>query len=121
MFRSQHRRLSNNAEAAMADPLLAKNNSYKDAVTVATSINSDERNYSGSIDDSRGDVIINKPSTLQVLKSTFAILVAVASAAAAILSFMIAPEVIVYVAGSICLMNFPMVAYKEKRILILPS
>lgn len=108
------RRLSSGA----SDPLLNKKD-YGGA-TVATSVNSDdERRDSESIDDSSGKE--NKPTTGQIIKSIFAILIAIASAGAAIVSFMLVPEIIVYVAGSLCLMNFPMVTYKEKKILFLPS
>ena len=109
------RRLSSEA----SDPLLNKKD-YGGA-TVATSINSDdERRDSESIDYSSVKDN-NKPTIGQVIKSTFAILIAIASACAAIISFMLVPEIIVYVAGSLCLMNFPMVTYKEKKILFLPS
>jgi len=114
MWRRKPRRLSSEA----SDPLLNKKD-YGGA-TVATSVNSDERRDSDSIDDSSVKDN-NKPTTGQVIKSTFAILIAIASACAAIVSFMLVPEIIVYVAGSLCLMNFPMVTYKEKKILFLPS
>ena len=109
------RRLSSEA----SDPLLNKKDSHYGGATVATSVNSDDRRDSESIEDSSGKE--NKPTTGQVIKSTFAILIAIASACAAIVSFMLVPEIIVYVAGSLCLMNFPMVTYKEKKILFLPS
>ena len=103
------------------DPLL---NNKDGAATVATSVNSDEqRDVWSSYGSSSGGGAKkkNKPTIGQILKSACAILITAASAVASILSFMVAPAIIVYVAGSICLMNFPMVTYKEKKLMMLPS
>mmetsp|Transcript_22657 Transcript_22657/g.40885 ORF Transcript_22657/g.40885 Transcript_22657/m.40885 type:complete len:287 (+) Transcript_22657:2-862(+) len=56
-----------------------------------------------------------------MLKSVGALIVSAAGAIASIASFILVPHTLVYVAGCICLMNFPIVAYKEKKLLFLPS
>lgn len=86
--------------------------------TVATSVNSDEQREYGST-----DIVSIKPTVGQVFKSLVAILVAVGGAAASISSFILVPTpaIMVYVAGGICLMNLPIVIYKERKILFLPS
>lgn len=88
----------------------------KDGGTVATSVTSDER-YSGM----EGDDSIAKPTNVQVLKSVAALFVSAAGAAASLTCFIFEPAIMVYIAGGICLMNFPLVAYKEKKIMFLPS
>eukprot|EP00584_Thalassiosira_punctigera_P006303 CAMPEP_0172530492 /NCGR_PEP_ID=MMETSP1067-20121228/4213_1 /TAXON_ID=265564 ORGANISM="Thalassiosira punctigera, Strain Tpunct2005C2" /NCGR_SAMPLE_ID=MMETSP1067 /ASSEMBLY_ACC=CAM_ASM_000444 /LENGTH=330 /DNA_ID=CAMNT_0013314711 /DNA_START=149 /DNA_END=1141 /DNA_ORIENTATION=+ len=105
------------ASAFFADetisPLLSK-----DGATAATSVISDERELGTKGSD---DVAIAKPTNAQKLKSVVALLVSVAGAAASIASFLVATTIIVYVAGCICLMNLPIVTYREKKILFLPS
>ena len=105
------------------DPLLTNKDG---AATVATSVNSDEQrdlwsSYGSSSGGGAKKKKKNKPTIGQIFKSTCAILITAAGAVASILSFMVAPAIIVYVAGSICLMNFPMVTYKEKKLMMLPS
>ena len=94
----------------IAWPLLSK-----DGATVATSINSDDRDQVVEVDGK------TRPKASQIMKSVMAILVSAAGAVASIFTFILSPAVIVYVAGSICLMHFPMVTYKERRIVLLPS
>lgn len=87
----------------------------KDGATVATSVNSDEREE-GTSNGSSG-----KPANGQLLKSMTVLLVAAGGAAAYIASFILHRAIIVYVAGVIGIMNFPLVTYKERKLLRLPS
>ena len=87
----------------------------KDGATVATSINSDEQ------DEATADGRNGKRKAGQLLKSMTVTLTAAGGAAAYIASFILYPAIIVYVAGVIGIMNFPLVAYKERKILRLPS
>ena len=98
-------------------PLLSKQDG---GATVATSVNSDEREsvVNGTTDNK---VATEKPTAGQLFKSVLALLVTAAGAAAWITAFIFHPAVAVYVAGSVCLMNFPIVVYKERKILFLPS
>lgn len=96
------------------EPLLTK-----DGATVATSVNSDEP-YSGT----EGSVVnasAAKPTNAQVLKSVVAFMVSVLGATASVAAFILKPDMLVYIAGGVCLMNFPIVTYKEKKLMFLPS
>lgn len=97
-------------------PLLSKDG----GATVATSVNSDDREQ-GSVEGIVAAGVVAKPTASQMMKSMTALLISAAGMAAAICSFIFAPAIIVYVAGSLCILNFPMVSYKERKILILPS
>ena len=116
---------ANRASTSFADqtPLL----SSKDGWTVATSVNTYEHEpvTHGTI-----EFDVAKPAAAQLFKSILVFFVAAAGAATAItlffslyfitLSFEVA-IVIAYVAGSVCLMNSPIVMYKEWKILFSPS
>eukprot|EP00581_Thalassiosira_minuscula_P005595 CAMPEP_0183738978 /NCGR_PEP_ID=MMETSP0737-20130205/55912_1 /TAXON_ID=385413 /ORGANISM="Thalassiosira miniscula, Strain CCMP1093" /LENGTH=329 /DNA_ID=CAMNT_0025973639 /DNA_START=78 /DNA_END=1067 /DNA_ORIENTATION=+ len=97
----------------ITSPLLVK-----DGGTVATSVGSDER-VPGP--EAWADVAAAKPTAAQIVKSLTALLISAAGAAASVASFILSPAVIVYVAGSVCLLNLPMVTYKEIKLLLLPS
>lgn len=84
-------------------------------MTVATSVISDDQ---GSMDSNAKAA---KPTGTQIMKSVMALLVSAAGAAASVWSVMFVPVIIVYVAGGLCMMNFPIVTYKEMKILLLPS
>lgn len=116
-FRLRGRIGADNVSTLFADetPLLSLS---KDGATVATSVNSYDREQ-GMEGTVYGTIV--KPTAAQMLKSMTALLVSAAGAVASITSFIFAPAIIVYVAGGICIMNFPMVSYKEKKILMLPS
>jgi len=94
-------------------PLLSK-----DGATVATSVNSDEREAGVEGTD---DADSAKPTASQLFKSLTVLLVAAAGAAASIASILFYPAIIVYVAGGLCLLHFPTVTYKERKLLLLPS
>ena len=78
--------------------------------TVATSIYSD----SSVVKPSR-------PTREQILAATLVGVVVTAGAAASIVAFIAVPEIIVYVACGICLFNCPVVLYKQKKMMVLPS
>ena len=89
----------------------------KDAQTVATSPESDVDKDSTA----GGDAAAAKLTAEQIAKSLVMMLVAAAGAAASIISFIQVPEVIVYIMGSICIAHFPVVTYKERKLLRLPG
>ena len=62
-----------------------------------------------------------KPTPLQMLKAGVVVLGSAAGAASSIVSFILSPAIIVYVAGGICLLNSPVVVYMEKKLFSLPS
>lgn len=96
------------------EPLLTK-----DGATVATSVNSDEP-YLGT-EGSVVNATAAKPTNAQVLKSVVAFMVSLLGAAASVAAFILKPDLLVFVAGGICVMNFPIVTYKEKKLMFLPS
>ena len=118
--------IANKASTNFGDrtPLL----SSKDGWTVATqSVNSYEHEPGthGTI-----EFDVAKPAAAQLFKSILVFVVAAAGVAAAITLFMSLSFItlnfemaiiIAYVAGSLCLMNSPIVMYKEWRILFSPS
>lgn len=104
-------------DGEMASPLLGgASKQDRGGATVATSVNSDERER-----DASSYVDPGKLTAMQMAKWATVLIVAGAGAAASLASFALSPAIIVYVAGGICLMNFPMVIYKENKILFLPS
>lgn len=108
-------------ETAITSPLLNKDGGS----TTATATNSSDERHTSSpgsaaVVDNDFDTT-KRPTNAQMLKSVGALLVSAGGALASIASFILVPHIIVYVAGGICLMNFPIVAYKEKKILFLPS
>lgn len=96
----------------MEAPLLDKDG----ANTVATSI----------ISDSRGNTSPREPTAVKLTESQLVHLVAVglvttAAVAASISLIILAQAAITIVAGCFCLLNSPMVMYKAKKLLVLPS
>lgn len=90
----------------------------KDGETVATSVDSDAREPGMK---ASANISAAKPTAAQIMKSMVALLVATAGALASVAAFLQVPAIIVYVAGGICLLNFPIVTCKERKILLLPS
>lgn len=96
----------------MEAPLLDKDG----ANTVATSI----------ISDSRGNTSPREPTAVKLTESQLIHLVAVglvttAAVAASISLIILVQAAITIVAGCFCLLNSPMVMYKAKKLLVLPS
>lgn len=87
----------------------------KDGATVATSVDSDDR------DSAAGDPTSARPTALQIAKAFAALVVAAAGAATSIASIIFVPEIIVYIAGGICVAHFPFVTYRERKLLSLSS
>lgn len=106
-------------------PLLSSKDGW--TVATATSVNTYEHEP-GAHRTIEFDVA--KPAAAQLFKFILVFVVAAAGAAAAITLFIslsvITPSfemaiIIAYVAGSLCLMNSPIVMYKEWKILFTPS
>jgi hypothetical protein len=115
---------ANKDSTSFADqtPLL----SSKDGWTVATSVNSSEHEPGVH---GMTEFYVAKPTAAQLFKSMLVFLVALAGVAVAITLFIslaianldLPMTSIVYVAGGLCLMNSPIVMYKEWKILVSPS
>lgn len=107
--------------ASFADrtPLL----SNKDGCTVATSVNSDEHEHRTIELDAA------KPTAARIFKSFLVSFLAVAGATASITLFTslaisileLQMTIVVCVSGGMCLLNSPLVAYMEWKILFSPS
>ena len=115
---------ANNAGASFADrtPLLGN----KDGWTVATSMNFEEHEQAVH---RTIDLDVAKPTAAQIFKSILVFFVAVAGATVAITLFTslvisnheLQMTIIVCVSGGLCLLNSPIVAYMEWKILFPPS
>ncbi len=101
-----------NSSFADATPLLGK-----DGANVAV----DKSVKSNKLEGTRGDNDVARVTSLRIFKSALAFLVAAASLAASILSFIISPATIVYIMGVMCSLNFALITCKEWRILLLGS
>lgn len=64
---------------------------------------------------------ITKLTTGQVLQSAVVASCVTAGAVTSIVSFIMYPAIIVYVAGGICLMNCPIVLYNQRQMMALDS
>lgn len=93
----------------VVEPLL-----NKDAITVATVANSDTE----SLDS---DNVRYKPTNAQLFRAGVVLAVSSAGVAASVASFILSPEIFVYIAGGICCLHFPFVVYRERKILKLPG
>lgn len=62
-----------------------------------------------------------KLTPMQIMKHMAVVMVAVGGAAASLATFAVSPAMVVYVAGGICILNTPIVVYKEHMISTLPS
>ena len=93
----------------VVEPLL-----NKDAITVATVANSD----TDSLDSEN---IGYKPTNAQLFKAGVVFALSSAGVAASVASFILSPEIFVYIAGGICCLHFPFVVYRERKILKLPG
>ena len=78
--------------------------------TVATSVCSDSCNPR----------TIARPTASQALTAAVVAAIVAAGAGASIVSFLLCPVIIVYVAGGVCLFNCPVVIYYQKKIILLP-
>jgi hypothetical protein len=115
---------ANRAGASFADrtPLL----SNKDGCTVATGVNSDEHEQAAN---RTIELDVANPTAGQILKSFLVFFLAVAGATATITMFTslaisileLQMTIIVCVSGGLCLLNSPIVAYLEWKILFSPS
>lgn len=74
-----------------------------------------------SIYSDTGDKITPKLTTEQVLHSAVVASCVTAGAVSSIVSFIMYPAIIVYVAGGICLLNCPIVLYNQKKMMTLDS
>ena len=93
-------------------PLLGKDG----ANTVATSIVSDLRDSTTT----RESAVV-KPTQSQLINLVAVGLVTTAGVAASISALILVPAAITIVTGCICLLNSPLVMYKAKKLLVLPS
>ena len=98
----------------VVEPLLKNDLLNKDAITVATVANSD----TDSLDS---DNIRYKPTNAQLFKAGVVFALSSAGVAASVASFILSPEIFVYIAGAICCLHFPFVVYRERKILKLPG
>ena len=115
---------ANKASTSFADqtPLL----SSKDGWTVAATVNSSEHEL--GVQETI-EFYVAKPTAAQLFKSMLVFLVAVAGVAVAITLFIsiaitnldLPMTSIVYVAGGLCMINSPVVMYREWKILLSPS
>ncbi|KAL7501053.1 hypothetical protein ACHAWT_009208 [Skeletonema menzelii] len=93
-------------------PLLGKDG----ANTVATSVISDFRDSTITREPAAA-----KPTQSQLINLVAVGLVTTAAVAASISALVLVPAAITIVAGCICLLNSPIVMYKAKKLLVLPS
>lgn len=91
----------------LISPLLSKDADY---TVVSSCVYSDT-----------GDEITPKLTTGQVLQSAVVASCVTAGAVTSIVSFIMYPAIIVYVAGGICLMNCPIVLYNQRKMMALDT
>jgi len=76
---------------------------------------------SPSVDSILDDEGKPKLTPMQIIKHMTVVMAAVGGAAAFLATFAVSPAIIVYAAGGICILNTPMVVYKEHKISTIPT
>lgn len=82
---------------------------------------SDDTEASSAYSDTNSHEITPKPTAGQLLTAAAVTSVVAVGCASSIVSFLLYPVVIVYVAGGVCLFNSPIVIYNQRKMMVLTA